>query len=284
MARKRQIDPGIWTDEELAILPIEARYLYLGLKSNADDEGRMRASPLHLKLSIFPNDHYTYDQIREWRDLLAMTPSRKVVIYTNGNSPTEYLWLTDWKQDQYINRPTPSKLPPPPPKSLTTHTQLTDESLRNQGIVTDDSHTNGIGIDNGIDNGIGIDNGNEYTTPLTDKDLALLGDALERCSGQLPSGTDGEAMVELKEQYPVAMIIDNMERATRLKSYWPGWKYVETMLRRGKAGKARDRPKTEPGSIDAMLRERTAEQHAELKRITAEQENRGRERGDHGGS
>ena len=40
MARKRDIDPSLWDHEELNALPIPARYLFIGIISNADDEGR----------------------------------------------------------------------------------------------------------------------------------------------------------------------------------------------------------------------------------------------------
>jgi hypothetical protein len=156
MPRKRSIDPAVWTDEELAVLPVEARHLYLGIKSNADDEGRMRASPVHLKMVVFPNDPYTYEQVKEWRDMLAATQSQKIVIYTNSSSPTEYLFCPDWKRDQYVNRPTASKLPPPPRELIPPHyrgdwpdTNPNGESVSSPTPITDTSVKSTTGVHEG---------------------------------------------------------------------------------------------------------------------------------------
>ena len=40
MARKRMIDPNIWDSEDFSKLSILGRLLFIGMFSNADDEGR----------------------------------------------------------------------------------------------------------------------------------------------------------------------------------------------------------------------------------------------------
>ena len=39
------IDPNFWTDEKLGECSIQERLLFMGLISNADDEGYGRANP-----------------------------------------------------------------------------------------------------------------------------------------------------------------------------------------------------------------------------------------------
>lgn len=53
MPRKRMIDPSIWTDEGMAALTPRQQLLFIGLFSNADDHGSLRASPLAIRL-LFP--------------------------------------------------------------------------------------------------------------------------------------------------------------------------------------------------------------------------------------
>ena len=46
MARKRMIDPGIWQSEDFAKMSTLGKLVFIGLFSNADDEGRGRANAL----------------------------------------------------------------------------------------------------------------------------------------------------------------------------------------------------------------------------------------------
>lgn len=54
--RARNIKPGLFKDEELADLPIEARYLFSGLWCLADCKGRLEDRPKVIKVEIFPFD------------------------------------------------------------------------------------------------------------------------------------------------------------------------------------------------------------------------------------
>ena len=54
MARKRMIDPNIWQSEDFGKLSLLAKIVFIGLFSNADDEGRGRANPVYLKSTLFP--------------------------------------------------------------------------------------------------------------------------------------------------------------------------------------------------------------------------------------
>ena len=56
MARKRMIDPSIWTSESFMSLRNRQRLLFIGLISHADDYGKLKADPKSLKAKIFAGD------------------------------------------------------------------------------------------------------------------------------------------------------------------------------------------------------------------------------------
>ena len=108
MPRKRDIDPRIWENEQLANVPIEARLLFIGMFSNADDEGRLKGSPRWLKAQIFRYDDLTSAQVQEWRD--ALLGVQLIHIYEEGED--QYIHLPTFGKWQSINRRFDSKLPP----------------------------------------------------------------------------------------------------------------------------------------------------------------------------
>lgn len=139
MARKRQIDPDFWTSEQVISLPVEARLLFIGMISHADDEGRLKGSVLSLRINIFPTDNFSNEQIEQWRD--KITEGGLAKYYKVDGM--EYLWLPTFQKYQYMTKSYPSKLPPP----------------------------NGIGND--IDNVNGIGNGRVYNK-LTTKEQPVI--------------------------------------------------------------------------------------------------------------
>jgi hypothetical protein len=106
MPRKRMIDPEFWSDEEIGQWSIEARLFYIGLWNFADDEGRLKAHPKLLKAQIFPYD----EKINV--EKLMQEVSKKVLWYKINNQ--QYGWIKNFTKHQTINRPSKSKLPPPP--------------------------------------------------------------------------------------------------------------------------------------------------------------------------
>lgn len=56
MARIRSIHPGVYTDEAWASVSIAARWLGMGICTEADDNGIFEWKPLQLKMRIFPAD------------------------------------------------------------------------------------------------------------------------------------------------------------------------------------------------------------------------------------
>lgn len=101
MARGRVLDRRIHTNEDLASCPVEARYLYKAMIIHADDEGRMKASPIFLKAVIFPfDDAIRVDTVKRWRDQLASIGVIK--LYAAGGK--EYLSHPNWDKWQPLRK------------------------------------------------------------------------------------------------------------------------------------------------------------------------------------
>ena len=109
MASRRMIDPAFWQSETVAALPIAARYFFIGLFSNADDQGRMKAHPALIRSKLYPYDDISLDEIREWLERLALDDF--VILYENGER--DYLQITNWWTYQRPRWAWPSKHPAP---------------------------------------------------------------------------------------------------------------------------------------------------------------------------
>jgi hypothetical protein len=123
MARRRMIDPSIWDDPDVAKLDHTGRLFFIGCFSNADDEGRLLASPAYLRSIIFKYDDLTLDQMKEIRDKVTQT-CENLVLYENGN--TQYLAFTKWRDYQSPSHAKSSRIPQPPP-GVTLHEILHPE-------------------------------------------------------------------------------------------------------------------------------------------------------------
>ncbi|WP_240923482.1 hypothetical protein [Paenibacillus sp. RUD330] len=122
------IDPSFWEDEKLGELSPSVRLLFMGLISQADDEGRLKGHPGLVKSLIYPYDmDITPQSVDEWLNQLA---SRKMILRYEVDSQ-KYILLNNFKKHQTINRPQESKLPAP----------LTDHSVNDHGQVSEPSPT-----------------------------------------------------------------------------------------------------------------------------------------------
>lgn len=108
MARKRMIDPSMWINEDFGTLSTLAELVFIGLFSNADDEGRGKASPAYIKAVLFPyKDDLRIADIE--KTLQEVSSKMSVIFYScDGNM---YYTLTSWNTFQKIDRPTESKIP-----------------------------------------------------------------------------------------------------------------------------------------------------------------------------
>jgi hypothetical protein len=107
------------------VLPLRARLLWIGLWTHCDDEGRTKDDVKLIKARIWPLDQVTLRDIEE--DLVTLAVCGRIVRYQAGGKA--YLAITNWRDHQSINKPTPSKIPPPP----------LNGSRRTTGTIPEDS-------------------------------------------------------------------------------------------------------------------------------------------------
>jgi hypothetical protein len=126
--RIRSIKPEAWQDERVGALSRDARLLFVGLITMADDEGRLRAQPSMLIGSLYPWDEISPRKLMDW--LNEIEREGLVIQYEHGGKP--YVAFRNWKRHQRINRPSPSLLPAPPD-----HAVVQANSVIDHGTETD---------------------------------------------------------------------------------------------------------------------------------------------------
>lgn len=127
------LDPSIWTDEGFATLTPRQQVLYIGLISNADDDGRLKGSSAAVRLML--PAVFNAVRMRDVEDDLRAVLARmtKLVRYTVDG--VIYLCFLNYRDWQNINRPTASRLPTPPESfpdgepDMSAHGSLTDISV-----------------------------------------------------------------------------------------------------------------------------------------------------------
>lgn len=132
MARKRMIDPSIWADNGFGRLSFEAQVMFIGLFSNADDEGRLPGDAKYLAATIFPYRVITTPKAQKILD--EIEEKMKSVTFYSVESQS-LIQFEKFLIYQKINRPTSSKYPKPQ-KDIKTHGTLTENSLRTHGGIT----------------------------------------------------------------------------------------------------------------------------------------------------
>jgi hypothetical protein len=118
--RIRSLKPDIWKDEKLGRCSIGARLLFVGLISQADDEGRFRSAPPLLRASIFPHDDPLAGlngqipgigggslDVDGWLD--ELTDARLIRLYEVRGE--RYGDLPGWARHQRVDHPRASELP-----------------------------------------------------------------------------------------------------------------------------------------------------------------------------
>lgn len=111
MARIRSIKPGFATDSKVARLSIPARLTFILLWPEADDEGRMVASPKRLAGLLYPNDdNIGPRQVEKW--IGELEREGMVDLYTVDG--TRYLNVCNFREHQKPQHPTASVFPRPP--------------------------------------------------------------------------------------------------------------------------------------------------------------------------
>jgi len=108
--RIRSIKPEVWADERIGELSRDARLLFIGLITMADDEGRLRGLPAAILGHVFPWDADALKRLPAW--LAEVETSGLIVRYEHEGRP--YIAIPNFAHHQRIDRPSASALPPPP--------------------------------------------------------------------------------------------------------------------------------------------------------------------------
>lgn len=125
------IDPSIWADEDFGNLSSEAQVLFIGMVSNADDEGRLPGNAVFLISTIFPFRAYTKEEARKLRDEV-LKRMKSVKLYEKDEK--EYIQLEKFSNYQSIDRPSPSKYPPFSEGSASNRRPLVPNRREEKGI------------------------------------------------------------------------------------------------------------------------------------------------------
>lgn len=96
VARKRMIDPHIWEDPSFNNLSFGGRLLFIGMISNADDEGFLRGDKGSLKRLIFGFDEISKEQMDEF--LVELSNMKTLHFYVNEGE--QYVHLVKWSEYQ----------------------------------------------------------------------------------------------------------------------------------------------------------------------------------------
>lgn len=121
MPRIRSIKPEIFASPQVMNLSRDSRLLFIGLITQADDDGRGVADPRKLKAAIFGGD----DDISSARvlKLLAEIESQGLCITYDGNGHGRLYSLPTFREHQYVSHPRDSRYPAPPSRNGTGETQ-----------------------------------------------------------------------------------------------------------------------------------------------------------------
>jgi len=109
------IDPEFWSDEKIGTLPVACRIMFIGMWNFADDEGIIRFTSAFLKAMIFSYDNISMKKIKSYMEILEN--NEFVISYTGGIARQKYAYIINFRRYQRIDKPQPSKLPPPPIKN-----------------------------------------------------------------------------------------------------------------------------------------------------------------------
>lgn len=139
MARIRTIKPSFFNSEDVSELPLRARLTWIGLWTHCDDQGRTKDNVKLIKAAVWPLDNVSLRDVEE--DLATLADHGRIVRYQVGGR--RYLAVVNWHEHQKINKPTPSRIPPPPkdggPPPNPDPEGLTEDSGSTPGEVTEPS-------------------------------------------------------------------------------------------------------------------------------------------------
>lgn len=107
MPTRRMIEPAIWQSESIGRLTIRQRLMFIGMFSNADDQGRLRASAPVIRSMIFPFDDISIEDIET--DILKIASENCIMLY--GSNGSRFAQVINWWVYQTPQWAYPSKIP-----------------------------------------------------------------------------------------------------------------------------------------------------------------------------
>lgn len=107
MSTRRMIEPAIWQSESMGRLTIRQRLMFIGMFSNADDQGRLRASAPVIRSLIFPFDDISIAEIEA--DILAIERENCIMLYCVDGP--RYAQVVNWWKYQKHQWAYPSLIP-----------------------------------------------------------------------------------------------------------------------------------------------------------------------------
>ena len=111
MARNRMIKPEFWEDEKIGSLSSNAKLLFLACLNFADDEGLIRWNTHYLAAVAFMYDEIAQDSIKDY--MAELEQARLIYTYKTTDKKTTIGWIINFHKHQRIDKPQPSKFPPP---------------------------------------------------------------------------------------------------------------------------------------------------------------------------
>jgi hypothetical protein len=116
MARKRNISPGFFRNEDIADLDIPTRLLFIGLWTLADRAGRLEDRPRRIWVEIFPMDQDLMDEVDGMLDKLSRpgNHSNESFIVRYQVAGVKYIQIRNFEKHQSPHpKEIPSRIPPP---------------------------------------------------------------------------------------------------------------------------------------------------------------------------
>lgn len=138
MPRIRTVKPEYAQHRKTRSLSRDIRLLNIHLWNLADDEGRLQEMLQWILGEVFPTDEdVTPAVLDDWLAKLVEVG----LIHRYEVNGERFIQIHDWDDHQSINKPKPSKLPPPPP-----HLRVVpDDSGSSPGPVREESRQEGKG-------------------------------------------------------------------------------------------------------------------------------------------
>ena len=108
--RKRTISPMIWEDPAFNQLSISARFIFVGMISNSNDEGFIRSDSGSIKRLLFGFDETTKEDIKKW--LKELTTFKNIHFYVVREEVYAHFINWDKYQKQQKDRIQLNEYPP----------------------------------------------------------------------------------------------------------------------------------------------------------------------------